>query len=171
MELRPMNAGHWYHPERDLVSQTVQILRQSCENMVNEYLTQNHAFSDAVKDFGINQEHMGKVAEALARFVLISSEDSECNSVKEAVGRSGLLDLPQPVLMIAFSLIAQGLLGRFWTLMRQSAKPEFVVPSFSKEALVDGAAVMQQVFSDKTTLNKANMARDMKKWADLPPLK
>lgn len=171
MELRPNNSTHWYNPERDLASQTVQILRQACDAMVQDRLSSNHAVKLSAKEFGITEEHMGKVAEALATYVVITAEDGECHSIQEALGRSGLLDLPEPVLMVAFSLVAQALLGRFWTVVRQSAKPELIVPTFSKEALIDGAAVAQKIFSNKSTLDKANMAKDMKKWAELPPLK
>ena len=170
VELRVPGHQHWYNPNRDLASQTVQIIRQACEKMTDEFITRNHAVSGIIKDFGITNEHMGRVAQCLANFVLLASEETEGNSLQEVLGRSGLLDLPQPPLMVAFALIAQGLLGRFHGLVRKSSKPDLIVPVHSKEGLVDEADLMQRIFRDKTFMDKANMAKDMKRCADLPAL-
>jgi hypothetical protein len=134
-------------------------------------MQKNHALTGLLKDHQITEAHMCKAAEAIANFTLITCEDGQCPNIGEAIGRSGFLDLPQPVLMVTFALIAQGLLGRYWDAMRRSAKPESIVPVFSKEALVDSADLAQKIFSTTTFMDKANAIKDMKKWANLPPLR
>jgi hypothetical protein len=134
-------------------------------------MSSNHALTGLLKDHQLNENHIALAAEALANFTLITCEDGQCPNIQEALGRSGMLNLPQPVLMVMFALIAQGLLGRFWDCMRRSAQPEDIVPVFSKEALVNSADLAQKLFAGHTYMDKANAAKDMKKWANLPPLK
>jgi hypothetical protein len=114
---------------------------------------------------------MARAAEALGKFILIASEEAQCSTIQEAIGRSGLSDLPQPVLMVMFSLLAQSMLGKYWDALRASALPELVSPMFSKEMLQDSAEVMQKVLSGKTNMDLENAMRDMKKWATAPMIK
>lgn len=170
VELRSAGAEHWYNPQRDLVSQTVQILREASCNMVDELLRTNHAFAKLVAQHNITEQDMVPAAAAMSRFVILCADTSNINSIEEAIAQSGIADLSEPVLRITFSLIAQNLLGRFYAMMRRSALPELIVPTASKEALLNMAEVMGDLSDLTTTEKRANRLKDVEKWARQPAL-
>lgn len=170
VELRTPGAEHWYNPQRDLVSQTVQILREASCNMVEELLRKNHAFADLAARHNLTEQDFVPAAAALAKFVILCADTSGVNSIEEAIHRSGIIDLPEPVLQVTFSLIAQNLLGRFYALMRRSALPELIVPTNSKEALLNMAEVMGDLRDLTTSEQRSNRLKDIEKWAKQPAL-
>ncbi len=169
LEMRPIGSNDWYNPNRDLVSQTVQLLRQASYNMVDELLTANHAFAKLVQRNKITQADMNPAAAALAKFIVLSSDSTQCDSLEKALHESGLLELSEPVLHVTFCLIGQGLLGRFFNQMRQSALPELIVPMASKEAMVDIADAMRTM-GDRSESERLNLLKDVNKWAKQAPL-
>lgn len=169
IEMRPGGGdGHWYNPNRDLGALFPKILRHACGFMAHEYTASNNAFNELIKSNGLSTTDFERAAEALAKFVLISSEATYCGSVVNAVQDSGLSELPQRVQLVIFSLISQGLFATYWQAMRGSALPELVSPEFSKEGLVDQAALLQRFFSKTNLLSKENLQKDIERCANLP---
>jgi hypothetical protein len=168
MELRPLGGQHWYSPNRDFVPVLIQMCRETCYKMTQDVLDSNHATQNLVKAAEVKVEHMAKAAEALGNFIRIASEDASCTSLVDALDNSGILALPQPVVTVMFSLLAQSCLGRFWGCVRNSALPEAIAPIRSKEALLNSSELMHDIFSKKTNMDLANALKDMQRWANAP---
>lgn len=170
VDLRPMGSSHWYNPNRDLVSQTTQILREATLSMVDELLPLNHAYAKTVRQHNLTMKDMIPAADALADFVVFAADKTEGLSLQDAIEESGFTKLSEPVLHVMFSLIAQNLLGRFYQFMRKSAHPELVVPMFSKESLLNMGEGMKKMMSAMTDSQRANLMKDMQTWATKPAL-
>jgi hypothetical protein len=138
--------------------------------MVDELLPLNHAYANLVKQHNITMKDMVPAAEALANFVIFAADKTEGLSLQDAIEESGFTRLPEPVLQIVFTLIAQNLLGRFYAFMRRSAHPELVVPMFSKESLLNMGEGMKKMMESMTDSQRANLLKDMQKWAQKPAL-
>lgn len=168
VELRPNGDGAWYNPNRDLAALTPKILRHACGFLAHEYLNNNNAFNEIIKGWEIKEADFHRAAEALAKFILISSEQTYSGSVVQAVQDAGLTELPQIVQLIVFALISQGLLATYWQMLRGSSLPELISPQFSKEGLVDQVALLQRYFSRTNTISKENLLKDIERCASLP---
>lgn len=171
MDLRPGGSGHWYNPERDIAAIVPKILRHACGFMAQEYTAHNNAFNEVISSYSLSTDDFNRAAEALAKFVLIASEATYSGGPIQAVQDSGISSLPQRVQLVVFALISQGLLASYWQAMRGSALPELVSPQFSKEGLVDQAALLQRFFSRTNLLSKENLQKDIERCANLPAQK
>jgi len=171
MDLRPGGSGHWYNPERDIAALVPKIFRHACGFLTTEYAAGNNAFNEVISSYSLSTQDFERAAESLARFILIASEATYSGGPIQAVQDSGISTLPQRVQLVVFALISQGLLATYWQVLRGSALPELVSPQFSKEGLVDQAAMLQRFFSKTNLMSKENLQKEIERCANLPAQK